>query len=101
MVSCKTNSTLSMSLTGGILRDSSNRIGTMVSNRQFQFDGPTPQFGAVYANGWAADPDGYLVLGSQRVFYQCASGEFYNLYDQQIDTQCSPVNLRVVGLVEC
>lgn len=100
-VSCITDSTLLMTLKGGILRDSSNRIGTIVSNRQFQFDGPTPQYGTVYANGWSIDSNGNLMLGDDAVFYQCASGDFYNLYDESIDADCTAVNLRTVALVEC
>lgn len=100
-VSCMTDSALLMSLTGGIIRDSSNRIGTIVENRQFQFDGPTPQHGTIYANGWSISHDGNLMLGNQNTFYQCASGDFYNLYDQSIDKECDPVRLTVVGLIDC
>lgn len=90
-----------LSLTGGIMRDSNNRIGTIVSNHQIQFDGPTPQFGALYANGWNVDSAGHLRLGDQQIFYQCKSGDFYNLYDEKIDIDCSPAYLNVVGLVDC
>lgn len=100
-VSCVTDSTLLMTLRGGILRDSSNRIGTIVGNRQFQFDGPTPQYGTIYANGWSIDAYGNLMLGDDAVFYQCSSGEFYNLYDESIDPECTAVNLRTVALIEC
>lgn len=100
-VACGDESTLLMSLNGGILRDSNNRIGTIVSNRQFQFDGPTPQYGAIYANGWSVDHDGDLNLGNSSTFFQCSSGDFYNLYDSKIDINCNEVNLKVVGLIDC
>lgn len=42
-----------------------------------------------------------LALGSQTTFWQCLSGSFYNLYTQNWAAQCSPVELRVVRLIEC
>ncbi|KAK7684634.1 hypothetical protein QCA50_012215 [Cerrena zonata] len=61
-VSCKTNTTLEMSLEGGILKDSNNRIGCIVGSRQFQFDGPLPQHGAIYAAGWSITNKAQLAL---------------------------------------
>ena len=98
---CKNEGTLQLALKDGVLTDSKNRIGSIVSNRQFQFDGPTPQAGAIYAAGWSITSDGYLALGDQDVFYQCLSGNFYNLYDEHIAEQCSPIHLEVVELVNC
>lgn len=100
-VACYTNATLRMTLTDGILRDSDNRIGCIVSGHQFQFDGPTPQHGAVFAAGWSVTKEGQLALGDSTKFYQCASGNFYNLYDEPIAFQCHPVTLDVVELIEC
>ncbi|GMM33961.1 hypothetical protein DASC09_012860 [Saccharomycopsis crataegensis] len=100
MTSCKVKGTLTLTLHDSILVDSSNRIGSIVSNRQFQFDGPTPQAGAIYAAGWGV-LDGRLALANSTVFYQCLSGTFYNLYDENIGAQCSPVYLEVVKLVDC
>ncbi|CAL9731661.1 cell wall mannoprotein Cis3p [Monosporozyma unispora] len=99
--SCKNDGTLQLTLKDGLLTDSKNRVGSIVSNRQFQFDGPTPQAGAIYAAGWSITSEGNLALGDQDVFYQCLSGNFYNLYDQHIAEQCSPIHLEVVGLVDC
>ena len=90
-----------MTLTDGILRDSDDRIGCIVSGHQFQFDGPTPQHGAIYAAGWSVTKQGQLALGDSTKFYQCASGDFYNLYDEPIAFQCHPVTLDVVELIEC
>ncbi|CCE85442.1 Piso0_005038 [Millerozyma farinosa CBS 7064] len=100
-VACATNSTLQMQLEYGILRDSNDRIGSIVGGRQFQFDGPSPQYGAIYAAGWSITEKGSLALGNSTKFYQCASGEFYNLYDEPIAFQCNPVTLDVVELIDC
>ena len=90
-----------MNLKGGILTDGKGRIGSIVANRQFQFDGPPPQAGAIYAAGWSITEDGYLALGDSDVFYQCLSGNFYNLYDQNVAEQCSAIHLEAVSLVDC
>ena len=99
--SCKNSGTLEMNLKGGILTDGKGRIGSIVANRQFQFDGPPPQAGAIYAAGWSITEDGYLALGDSDVFYQCLSGNFYNLYDQNVAEQCSAIHLEAVSLVDC
>ncbi|SSD60882.1 related to Cell wall mannoprotein CIS3 [Saccharomycodes ludwigii] len=99
-VSCKSNGTLSMTLTDGVLKDSKDRIGSIVANRQFQFDGP-PQAGAIYADGWSITPEGNLAIGDEDVFYQCLSGGFYNLYDEYVGGQCKPVYLEVIDLIDC
>lgn len=100
-VACSTDSVLKMTLTGSILRDGENRIGSIVGSRQFQFDGPVPQYGTIYAAGWSVTSDGQLALGDSTKFYQCASGGFYNIYDTSIAEQCSPVTLDVVEIIEC
>ncbi|KAK6456731.1 uncharacterized protein RJT20DRAFT_154302 [Scheffersomyces xylosifermentans] len=100
-VACATNTTLQMTLENSILRDSNGRIGSIVSGHQFQFDGPVPQYGAIYAAGWYITESGQLALGNSTEFYQCASGEFYNLYHEPIGLQCNPVSLDVVELIEC
>ena len=101
VVSCNNNSTLSMSLSKGILTDRKGRIGSIVANRQFQFDGPPPQAGAIYAAGWSITPEGNLAIGDQDTFYQCLSGNFYNLYDEHIGTQCNAVHLQAIDLLNC
>ncbi|GMM36443.1 hypothetical protein DASC09_037680 [Saccharomycopsis crataegensis] len=99
-VSCAVNGTLSMTLKDGILVDSKGRIGSIVSNRQFQFDGP-PQAGCIYANGWSITSDGYLAIGTTEIFYRCLSGGFYNLYDQNVAYQCSPIKFLATGIEDC
>ena len=98
---CKNSGTLAITLHGGVLIDSKGRIGSIVGNRQFQFDGPPPQAGTIYAGGWSITKQGTLAIGNSDVFYQCLSGTFYNLYDKSIGGQCSPVHLQAVGLVDC
>lgn len=100
-VSCKAEHQLSMTLKDSVLTDSLGRIGAIVSNRQFQFDGPPPQAGTIYAAGWSITEDFKLALGNSTVFYQCLSGSFYNLYDEATAEQCYPVHLNVVKLVSC
>ncbi|KEF55625.1 uncharacterized protein A1O9_08375 [Exophiala aquamarina CBS 119918] len=121
LVSCLTQSTLQLTLSDNNLYDALNRTGYIASNYQFQFDGP-PQSGALYTSGWSvcpvvsADPDAdigtppaattdsglmALALGNSTTFWQCLSGEFYNLYTENWAGQCSPVEIRVVGLVDC
>ncbi|AJS55143.1 Pir1p [Saccharomyces cerevisiae YJM1526] len=98
---CKSSGTLEMNLKGGILTDGKGRIGSIVANRQFQFDGPPPQAGAIYAAGWSITPEGNLAIGDQDTFYQCLSGNFYNLYDEHIGTQCNAVHLQAIDLINC
>ncbi|KAG7193437.1 uncharacterized protein KQ657_000855 [Scheffersomyces spartinae] len=100
-IGCLTENTLAMTLKNGELRDSKNRVGAIVANRQFQFDGPPPQAGTIYAGGWSITPDGFLAIGDSKTFYQCLSGDFYNLYDKLIGAQCVPVYLTIIDLVPC
>ncbi|SCV01731.1 LAMI_0G13366g1_1 [Lachancea mirantina] len=99
--SCKNEGTLEMTLADSVLKDGKGRIGSIVANRQFQFDGPPPQAGAIYAAGWSITQDGNLAIGDNDVFYQCLSGSFYNLYDEHIGSQCTAVHLEVIELVDC
>ncbi|ODQ82072.1 hypothetical protein BABINDRAFT_160270 [Babjeviella inositovora NRRL Y-12698] len=99
-VACWKNNTLTMSLESSVLTDTLGRIGTIVGNNQFQFDDP-PQYGCKYAAGWSITQTGQLALGSQVIFYRCLSGEFYNLYAENIAPQCGPVTFDVVNFVDC
>ncbi|KAL6941938.1 hypothetical protein ACO0QE_003101 [Hanseniaspora vineae] len=98
---CVNDGTLKITLEDSILRDEKGRIGSIVANRQFQFDGPPPQAGAIYAAGWSITQEGNLAIGDEDVFFQCLSGEFYNLYDEHVGSQCEPIYLQVLDLVEC
>ncbi|VUC23239.1 unnamed protein product [Clonostachys rosea] len=91
---CSDKGALVMSLKDGGLVDSQNRIGSIVSNHQFQFDGPA-QPNVLATKGWAVCDDYTLALGATRTFYQCLSGDFYNLYDNNSAKQCEPVTIYV------
>ncbi|ODV73176.1 uncharacterized protein CYBJADRAFT_119279, partial [Cyberlindnera jadinii NRRL Y-1542] len=92
--SARSSTALAMTLNNTILLDSHGRVGSIVANRQFQFDGPPPQAGAIYAAGWAISTDGNLMIGDNDIFYQCLSGTFYNLYDESLGEHCQPVYLQ-------
>ncbi|RCK54939.1 Cell wall mannoprotein PIR1 [Candida viswanathii] len=97
---CSAPNNLEMTLHDGVLKDLQNRWGSIVANRQFQFDGPVPQAGVIYSAGWSIK-NGYLYLGDSDIFYQCLSGDFYNLYDENVAAQCSAVKLSIIEFVDC
>ncbi|KAH7067518.1 hypothetical protein BKA63DRAFT_522286 [Paraphoma chrysanthemicola] len=78
----------------GILRDGDGRTGSVVANRQFQFDGP-PQAGAIYTGGFSICSNGSLAIGGTTRWWQCSSGGFYNLYDEYIGGQCEEIRIQV------
>lgn len=90
---------LELNLDDTILTDGFGRIGAIVANRQFQFDGPPPQAGTIYAAGWSVTLNGTLAIGDNDVFFQCLSGTFYNLYDKSLGSHCNAVFLRTVAFV--
>ncbi|KAL8730710.1 MAG: hypothetical protein Q9166_003902 [cf. Caloplaca sp. 2 TL-2023] len=100
MVACKSEGTLAITLADGVLKDAQGRTGYIASNYQFQFDAP-PQAGAIYTSGFSACSNGTLALGGSNVFYQCLSGNFYNLYDRQWAPQCSPITINLLQLQTC
>lgn len=100
MVACSGPGVLNLTLAGGVLTDSAGRTGYIASNYQFQFDKP-PQAGAIYTAGFSVCGNGSLALGGSNVFYQCLSGNFYNLYNTNWAPQCSPVTIDVLMLEAC
>lgn len=100
MVACQTNGTLALTLNNGVLKDSHGRTGYIASNFQFQFDEP-PQAGAIITAGFSVCANGSLALGGSNVFYQCLSGNFFNLYDRNWAPQCSPVTINSLNLISC
>lgn len=86
---------LTLSLEGGKLTDQAGRTGYIASNYQFQFDAPV-QAGARETSGFGLCSNDSLSLGSTTVFYQCLSGDFYNLYSQSIGAQCIPIHIQAV-----
>ncbi|OAA80760.1 covalently-linked cell wall protein [Akanthomyces lecanii RCEF 1005] len=91
--SCSGDKSLVLDLKDGVLTDSKGRIGSIVSNYQLQFDGPPAQAGAIYTAGFSTCQNGSLAIGPSTVFYQCRSGDFYNLYDRSWAEQCEPVEI--------
>ncbi|KAI5793300.1 hypothetical protein EDC01DRAFT_728378 [Geopyxis carbonaria] len=92
---------VAMTLENGIMLDRWGRIGCIVANRQFQFDGPPAQAGAIYTAGWAYCPDEkILTLGGQKLFWACNSGGFANLYDQTLGSHCWEGYLEVSKLID-
>lgn len=85
-----------MTLQDGILKDAKDRTGYIASNYQFQFDGP-PQAGALFTAGFSACRNQKLAFGSSTVFWQCQSGDFYNLYDRNWAEQCEPVEIIMMA----
>ncbi|KAL8678863.1 MAG: hypothetical protein Q9186_004798 [Xanthomendoza sp. 1 TL-2023] len=100
MVACETEGTLAITLADGVLKDAQGRTGYIASNFQFQFDAP-PQAGAIYTSGFSSCSNGTLALGGSNVFYQCLSGDFYNLYDRSWAPQCSPITINLLELQSC
>lgn len=88
--------TLMLTLQDGTLKDQAGRTGYIAANRQFQFDSP-PQTGAIYTAGWSLCSNGSLAIGGSAIFYQCLSGDFYNLYDQSQGGQCAAAYMESLG----
>lgn len=86
---------LTLSLEDGILTDQAGRTGYIASNYQFQFDQPV-QAGALETSGFGLCGNDSLSLGDTTVWYQCLSGDFYNLYSQSTGEQCIPIHIQAV-----
>lgn len=85
-----------MTLQDGVLKDDEGRTGYIASNNQFQFDDP-PQVNALETSGFSICSNGSLALDGTAIWYQCLSGDFYNLYDENDAAQCSPVYINAIG----
>ena len=100
-VACARENTLRLTLYENVLTESlKNRTAYIASNGQFQFDAP-PQAGAIITAGFSMCSNGSLALGSRAIFWECLSGDFYNLYNQNIAPQCLPIALNRVRLMDC
>jgi hypothetical protein len=67
----------------------------LLINHRFQFDAPV-QAGARQQSGFSLCGNNSLALGSSAVFYQCFSGNLYNLYSQSQGGQCFPIFIEAV-----
>jgi hypothetical protein len=105
-----------ITLKNGILRDSAGRIGSVVDNFQFQFDGPpqasdstvrsdanASQDKAIYTAGFSMCKNFTLALGRSTFFNECNAGaNFWNYYFfVGLDTseKGRPLECRGVNLV--
>ncbi|KAI1821469.1 hypothetical protein F4861DRAFT_461290 [Xylaria intraflava] len=94
-VECDAAGGLVVTLRDGQIVDAEGRIGYIASNYQFQFDAPA-QSGALFTGGFSVCEGNTLALGSSRTFFQCRSGDFYNLYDRTWAAQCEPAFIIAV-----
>jgi hypothetical protein len=92
---CGSEGTLVITLKDGSTLDAQGRTGYIASNYQFQFDKPA-QAGTLVNSGFSVCEGNVLALGSSKTFYQCLSGDFYNLYDRTWAAQCEPVSIIAV-----
>jgi len=93
MVRRQLDGTLQLSLEDGKLTDQAGRTGYIAANYQFQFDQPV-QEGARETEGFGLCSNGSMSLMGSAVFYQCLSGDFYNLYSQSTGAQCIPIHIQ-------
>jgi hypothetical protein len=93
---------LTLTLQDGILKDQAGRQGYIASNDQFQFDAPI-QAGALQTEGFALCSNNSLALTSgdrslgATTFWQCLSGDFYNLYADSQGGQCQQIYIQAVN----
>ncbi|XPS95283.1 hypothetical protein M3J09_004574 [Ascochyta lentis] len=93
---------LTLTLENGILKDQAGRQGYIAANDQFQFDAPV-QAGALQTEGFALCGNNSLALTTgQRpfgatTFWQCLSGDFYNLYADSQGMQCVQIYIQAVN----
>lgn len=93
---------LTLTLQNGILKDQAGRQGYIAANDQFQFDAPV-QAGALQTQGFALCSNNSLALtsGSRPAgatsFWQCLSGDFYNLYADSQGNQCVQIYIQAVN----
>ncbi|KAF5534130.1 covalently-linked cell wall protein [Fusarium mexicanum] len=93
--SCNGEGVLVLNLKDGVLKDAQGRTGYISESYQFQFDNPV-QAGAIYTSGFSVCSNGTLGFGPSAIFWQCQSGDFYNLYDRNWAEQCEPVEFGVM-----
>ncbi|TQS35842.1 hypothetical protein Golomagni_03724 [Golovinomyces magnicellulatus] len=92
---CGQDGYLTLKLQDGHLIDSKGRLGYIASNYQFQFDKPA-QENAASVGGYSICQSNTLALAGSSIFYQCMSGDFYNLYDRSWAPQCQPILIDIL-----
>ncbi|TKA32800.1 hypothetical protein B0A50_01025 [Salinomyces thailandicus] len=87
---------LQVTLEDGVLVDDEGRTGYIASNGQFQFNDPVQQ-NAIATSGFSVCSNGSLAINGDAIFYECLSGDFYNLYSENDAGQCTEVYIEVIG----
>ncbi|KAL5354686.1 hypothetical protein ACLOAV_000775 [Pseudogymnoascus australis] len=93
---CASDGKLVATLKDGTLTDAKGRIGSIVSNHQFQFDPPPGQVNALATSGFSICSNKLALRGSTN-FFRCRSGDFFNLYDESIAPQCEPITIDIIS----
>ncbi|KAF2094798.1 hypothetical protein NA57DRAFT_45478 [Rhizodiscina lignyota] len=91
----QTSGILTLTLEDGVLKDQAGRTGYIASNFQFQFDKP-PQTGAIFTAGFSLCSNQSLAHGGSAIWYQCKSGDFFNLYDRHWAAQCNAIYIEAL-----
>ena len=76
--------------------DQAGRTGYVAANDQFQFDDP-PQTGAIYTAGFSLCENNTLALGDTVIWWQCLSGDFYNIYANKRGNQCNEIYIEAIN----
>jgi len=90
------SSALVVTLNNGVLTDDKGRQGYVASNEQLQFNTPV-QNNAIATSGFSVCANNTLALSGSAIWYQCLSGDFYNLYAKSIGGQCSPIYIYALA----
>lgn len=85
-----------MKLANGTLIDAKGRTGYIASYHEWSFECTVPG-DAIHAGDWSiCEPNGWLAFGSNTTFYSCfGSGKYNDFYDEDIGSQCFPLNIAV------
>ncbi|KAI2633427.1 hypothetical protein GGS21DRAFT_491152 [Xylaria nigripes] len=92
---CDSTGAVVITLRDGKIVDAKGRIGYIGSDYQFQFD-KLAQSGALITGGFSVCEGNTLALGSSKTFFQCRSGDIYNLYDRTWAAHCKPASVIAV-----
>jgi len=96
---CASSGALVINLNNGVLTDSKGRIGSIVANYQFQFDGPPAQAGALVTSGYSICGNNTLATNGQAVWYQCSDLTRTSIYGPNltpIGASCYQVYYEVI-----
>ncbi|KAL8649943.1 MAG: hypothetical protein Q9210_004106 [Variospora velana] len=92
---CSNDATAVISLSDGVLTDDAGRTGAIVAQGQLQFD-ELVQEDSRYVDGFSICGNGSLAIAGSTIFYQCLSGNFFNLYQTSQGAQCNEVYINAI-----